>query len=32
MKSKSYEAALIDVGVTDGDDPITGLIAKQLLT
>jgi hypothetical protein len=28
----AYEAALIDVGVTDGDDPITGLIAKQLLT
>jgi len=25
----AYEAALIDVGVTDGDDPITGLIAQS---
>ena len=30
MKS-AYEAALIDVGVTDRDDPITDLIAKSIV-
>ncbi len=27
----AYEAALIDVGVTDGDEPITELIAKSIV-
>jgi hypothetical protein len=27
----AYEAALIDVGVTDRDDPITELIAKSIV-
>ena len=27
----AYEAALIDVGVTDRDDPITDLIAKSIV-
>jgi hypothetical protein len=27
----AYEAALIDVGVSDGDDPITELIAKSIV-
>ena len=27
----AYEAALIDVGVTDRDDPITDLIAKAIV-
>jgi hypothetical protein len=27
----AYEAALIDVGVTDQDDPITELIAKSIV-
>jgi hypothetical protein len=31
MKS-AYEAALIEVGVTDRDDPITELIAKSIVT
>ena len=31
MKS-AYEAALIDVGVTDRDDPITDLIARSIVT
>ena len=31
MKS-AYEAALIDVGVTDQDDPITDLIARSIVT
>jgi hypothetical protein len=30
MKS-AYEAALIDVGVTDQNDPITDLIAKAIV-
>jgi hypothetical protein len=30
MKS-AYEAALIDIGVTDRDDPITDLIAKAIV-
>jgi hypothetical protein len=30
MKS-AYEAALIDVGVADRDDPITDLIAKAIV-
>lgn len=30
MKS-AYEAALIDVGVTDRNDPITELIAKAIV-
>jgi hypothetical protein len=31
MKS-AYEAALIDVGITDRNDPITELIAKAIVT
>ena len=27
----AYEAALVDVGVTDRDDPITDLIAKSIV-
>jgi hypothetical protein len=27
----AYEAALIDVGVADSDDPITELIAKSIV-
>ena len=27
----AYEAALVDVGVTDRDDPITELIAKSIV-
>jgi hypothetical protein len=27
----AYEAAVIEVGVTDRDDPITGLIAKSIV-
>jgi hypothetical protein len=28
----AYEAALVDVGVTNSDDPITELIAKSIVT
>ena len=27
----AYEAALVDVGITDRDDPITELIAKSIV-
>jgi hypothetical protein len=28
----AYEAALVEIGVTDRDDPITELIAKSIVT
>ena len=31
LMKAAYEAALIDVGVTDRDDPITELIAKAIV-